>query len=251
MNQPPPTLNLSVYNTSNIIGILVEQLEALKVENNNLKIDLGRLKHYQDENSILHENNKNLEEKNLNLQEHINKLELENIELKKQIEILNNRLNKKDEELIEIKKELAENKKESRENKIKFENTEYKLNCMINRQKSLKILFYMQDINSIYKLEQNDKISYNLRNILSTKVRKFRNNESHLIQTTDDEITKNTKMKTLLNVLENMDNDIKKYIVNLSNDILIDEFILYLKSDLATKTIIDEDIKIYMEIFNF
>src|SRR3989304_1731848 len=118
-----------------IVSLPLDQLEALKRENHQLKLELDNLRHLQGENNILIQQNKELKEDNKTLKNSIEKLEEEN---------------KK--ELIETKKELNETKKEL----IGLQST---IRINTNRKLFKNLVSGIQDLNCIYKLEQHESFS--------------------------------------------------------------------------------------------
>jgi len=215
-----------------IVSLPLDQLEALKRENHQLKLELDNLRHLQGENNILIQQNKELKEDNKTLKNSIEKLEEENTNLHIQIESLKKELNetKKElnetkKELIETKKELIETKKELNETKKELIETKKELNEtkkeLIGLQSTIRIntnrkLFKnlvsgIQDLNCIYKLEQHESFS-DIKNILRDKLRYYRNEEVHFINIKNNNNAK--KLKQLAIYLE----------LTKNNECIIDKF---------------------------
>src|SRR3972149_2289137 len=168
-----------------IVSLPLDQLEALKRENHQLKLELDNLRHLQGENNILIQQNKELKEDNKTLKNSIEKLEEENTNLHIQIESLKKELNETKKELNETKKELIETKKELIETKKELNETKKELiglqsTIRINTNRKLfkNLVSGIQDLNCIYKLEQHESFS-DIKNILRDKLRYYRNEEVH------------------------------------------------------------------------
>jgi len=114
-------------------------------------------------------------------------------------------------ELNEMKKELNEMKKEL--NKTKKELTELQLtvNISTNRKLFKNLVSGIQDINSIYKLEQHESFS-DIKNILRDKLQFYRTDKSYFINIKNSDDTK--KLNQLAIYLE----------LTKNNECIIDKF---------------------------
>jgi len=201
-----------------IVSLPLDQLEALKRENHQLKLELDNLRHLQGENNILIQQNKELKEDNKTLKNSIEKLEEENTNLHIQIESLKKELNETKKELNETKKELIETKKELIETKKELNETKKELiglqsTIRINTNRKLfkNLVSGIQDLNCIYKLEQHESFS-DIKNILRDKLRYYRNEEVHFINIKNNNNAK--KLKQLAIYLE----------LTKNNECIIDKF---------------------------
>jgi len=194
-----------------IVSLPLDQLEALKRENHQLKLELDNLRHLQGENNILIQQNKELKEDNKTLKNSIEKLEEENTNLHIQIESLKKELNETKKELNETKKELIETKKELNETKKELIGLQSTIRINTNRKLFKNLVSGIQDLNCIYKLEQHESFS-DIKNILRDKLRYYRNEEVHFINIKNNNNAK--KLKQLAIYLE----------LTKNNECIIDKF---------------------------
>ena len=173
-----------------IVSLPLDQLEALKRENHQLKLELDNLRHLQGENNILIQQNKELKEDNKTLKNSIEKLEEENTNLHIQIESLKKELNETKKELIGLQSTIRIN---------------------TNRKLFKNLVSGIQDLNCIYKLEQHESFS-DIKNILRDKLRYYRNEEVHFINIKNNNNAK--KLKQLAIYLE----------LTKNNECIIDKF---------------------------
>ena len=173
-----------------IVSLPLDQLEALKRENHQLKLELDNLRHLQGENNILIQQNKELKEDNKTLKNSIEKLEEENTNLHIQIESLKKELNETKKELIGLQSTIRIN---------------------TNRKLFKNLVSGIQDLNCIYKLEQHESFS-DIKNILRDKLQFYRTDKSYFINIKNSDDTK--KLNQLAIYLE----------LTKNNECIIDKF---------------------------
>ena len=192
-----------------IVSLPLDQLEALKRENHQLKLELDNLRHLQGENNILIQQNKELKEDNKTLKNSIEKLEEENTNLHIQIESLKKELNETKKELIGLQSTIRIN---------------------TNRKLFKNLVSGIQDLNCIYKLEQHESFSDIKNNNNAKKLKQLaiyleltKNNEC-IIDKFNNKFTKQFLPKIIkyLETQINMDDinhpKMQEYLERLEND---------------------------------